>query len=146
MECYPYYEVASYTKVGTAIARNGLYGGHLLKEQREMIKDRGTMKWTAMMLPEHLMLLKEWKQEVFTEPPRERTEWELEELQQTISRAIVQHNYIMLTIQEQAHYVQWGGFIQAMNEEELLLETITTTKHIPLRYIYAAYIEDDGLD
>lgn len=111
-----------------------------------MIKDRGTMKWTAMMLPEHLMLLKEWKQEVFTEPPRERTEWELEELQQTISRAIVQHNYIMLTIWEQAHYVQWGGFIQAMHEEELLLETITTTKHIPLRYIYAAYVEDDGLD
>ncbi|MNH26150.1 hypothetical protein D3C79_861830 [compost metagenome] len=52
----------------------------------------------------------------------------------------------MLTIWEHGNYVQWGGTIQAMNEEQLLLETITTTKHIPLRYIYAARIEDDGCD
>lgn len=111
-----------------------------------MIRDRGTMKWTAMMLPEHLMLLKAWKQEMLTELPREHAEWELEELQQTITQAFTQHNYIMLTIWEQGKYVQWGGTIQAMNEEQLLLETITTTKPIPLRYIYAARIEDDGCD
>ncbi len=55
------------------------------------MKDRGAMKWTSMMLPEHLLLLKKWKQEVLTEPPRERAEWELEELQQTITRALLQH-------------------------------------------------------
>ncbi|WP_230875036.1 hypothetical protein [Lysinibacillus cavernae] len=52
----------------------------------------------------------------------------------------------MLTVWEHAHYVQWGGVIQTINEGELLLETITTTKHIPLKYIYAARIEVVGHD
>ncbi|WKT75038.1 YolD-like family protein [Lysinibacillus fusiformis] len=109
-----------------------------------MINDRGNMKWTSMMLPEHLLLLKKWKQEVQTEPPRERAEWELEELQQTITRALTERNYIMLTVWEEANFVQYGGIIKGMNEMELLLETITTTKHIALKYIYAANIEVDG--
>ncbi|WP_418302875.1 YolD-like family protein [Lysinibacillus fusiformis] len=108
------------------------------------MKDRGAMKWTSMMLPEHLLLLKKWKQEVLTEPPRERAEWELEELQQTITRALLQHNYMMLTIWEEANFVQYGGIIKGINEMELVLETITTTKHIALKYIYAAHIEMDG--
>lgn len=35
----------------------------------------------SMMLPEHLELLREYKQQGRTEQPRELTEWELEELQ-----------------------------------------------------------------
>ncbi|UZM97981.1 hypothetical protein OL548_24355 [Lysinibacillus sp. MHQ-1] len=50
----------------------------------------------------------------------------------------------MLTIWEEANFVQYGGIIKGMNELELLLETITTTKHIALKHIYAAYIEVDG--
>ncbi|WP_231630233.1 hypothetical protein [Lysinibacillus sp. ZYM-1] len=68
---------------------------------------------------------------------------EFEELQQTIARALLQHNYIVLIVWEHANYVQWGGIIQGVNEEELLLETITAT---PLRFIYAARIELNGDD
>lgn len=32
-----------------------------------MLNDRGNMKWTALMLPEHLVQLKEWKKEQFYE-------------------------------------------------------------------------------
>ncbi len=46
-----------------------------------MIQDRGNIKWASMMLPEHLELLREYKQQGRTEQPRELTEWELEELQ-----------------------------------------------------------------
>ncbi|WP_369436109.1 hypothetical protein [Lysinibacillus fusiformis] len=35
-----------------------------------MLRDRGTMKWTAMMLPEHLVEIKKWKQQQFAEVPR----------------------------------------------------------------------------
>lgn len=54
-----------------------------------MIKDRGNIKRAAMMMPEHLDFLKEFKQEN-TEQSRELTEWELEELQQTIDQAFNQ--------------------------------------------------------
>ncbi|MGE7840072.1 hypothetical protein ACQKNX_04705 [Lysinibacillus sp. NPDC093712] len=43
-----------------------------------MINDRGNMKWTSFMLHEHLVKLKEWKQEQFYDAKRELTEWELE--------------------------------------------------------------------
>ncbi|KOY80506.1 YolD-like family protein [Lysinibacillus macroides] len=108
------------------------------------MKDRGMVKWTAMMLPEHQMLLKIWRQERLMEPQRERAEWELEELQQTITRALTQHHYILLTVWEYGRYRQWSGIIQAINDKELLLVTDTVTKSIPLSYIDAAYIEGDG--
>ncbi len=28
-----------------------------------MIRDRGNIKWTAMMLPEHVKLLREWQEQ-----------------------------------------------------------------------------------
>ncbi|MFE3576768.1 hypothetical protein [Lysinibacillus sp. NPDC059133] len=49
-----------------------------------MLKDRGNMKWTAMTLPEHLVKIREWKEEQFHDKKRELTEWELEEIEQTI--------------------------------------------------------------
>lgn len=52
-----------------------------------MLRDRGNMKWTAMMLPEHLVEIKKWKEEQFYDIKRELTEWELEEIEQTIQRA-----------------------------------------------------------
>ncbi|WP_134024017.1 YolD-like family protein [Lysinibacillus sp. YR326] len=52
-----------------------------------MIKDRGSMKWTAMMLSEHLVEIRKWKEEQFYDKKRELTEWELEEIEQTIQLA-----------------------------------------------------------
>ncbi|MFJ7666730.1 YolD-like family protein [Lysinibacillus sp. NPDC097195] len=113
-----------------------------------MIRDRGTIKWTAMMLPEHVQKIKEWKQEVFAEAPRELAEWELEELQQTIEQAINQQLDVTLTIWEGAKYLQWTGTIQSLNYNvhELVLETITKTKHIPLQNIHGARLEDSKYD
>ncbi|UZM97934.1 YolD-like family protein [Lysinibacillus sp. MHQ-1] len=62
-----------------------------------MIKDRGNIKWASMMMPEHLDLLRECK-EVYTTQPRELTEWELEELQQTIDTAYQQQQDVQLNV------------------------------------------------
>lgn len=51
-----------------------------------MLHDRGNMKWTSMMLPEHLVEIKKWKKEQHFDKKRELTEWELEEIEQTIQR------------------------------------------------------------
>ena len=51
-----------------------------------MINDRGSMKWIAMMLPEHLVKIREWKQEQFYDKKCDLTEWELEEIELTIQR------------------------------------------------------------
>lgn len=113
-----------------------------------MIRDRGTMKWTAMMLPEHVQKIKQWKKEAYSEAPKELTEWELEDLQQTIDLAMTQRKVITLTTWEVTKYGQSTGIIQAMNphKQELTFETITKVKHIPTQTIHAARLEDEEYD
>ncbi|MGN4125037.1 hypothetical protein ACMGD3_08480 [Lysinibacillus sphaericus] len=44
-----------------------------------MIRDKGTIKWTTMLLPEHVEKIRKWKQEVYIEAPRSLSDWELED-------------------------------------------------------------------
>lgn len=112
-----------------------------------MIKDRGTIKWTAMMLPEHIQKIKQWKREAYAEAPRTLTEWELEDLQQTINQAFKQHKTVTITTWQEAKYVQWTGTITALDEsQQLVLETLTAVKRIPFHSIHAAHLEDESYD
>ncbi|KMY31857.1 hypothetical protein ACZ11_06615 [Lysinibacillus xylanilyticus] len=112
-----------------------------------MIQDRGNIKWASMMLPEHLELLREFKQE-HTEQPRELTDWELEELQQTIDQAYNQQINIKLEVWMDSKTTQWNGIIKSINfnTNELILETLIKTKRIPIQYIQSAQQEVDYYD
>lgn len=63
-----------------------------------MLHDRGNMKWTSLMLPEHLVQLKEWKKEQYYDKKCDLTEWELEEIEQTIQRAFKLRKIVKLTL------------------------------------------------
>ena len=64
-----------------------------------MNRDRGTMKWNAMMLPEHVKLLREWKEEDRRVERPDFDEWALEEMNVQIEAAY-QHpvSYTHLTL------------------------------------------------
>ncbi|SEJ82413.1 YolD-like protein [Bhargavaea ginsengi] len=49
-----------------------------------MLRDRGNIKWTAMMLPEHLEALRQWHEEDNQIPRPELSEWDLMEIQEEI--------------------------------------------------------------
>ncbi|MFJ7700305.1 YolD-like family protein [Lysinibacillus fusiformis] len=112
-----------------------------------MIKDRGNIKWASMMMPEKLDLLRECK-EVYATQPRELTEWELEELQQTIDTAYHQQQDVQLNIWNDGKIMHWTGIIEAINlsTNELLFETLLTTKRIPIHRIQSARLEADYYD
>lgn len=112
-----------------------------------MIQDRGNIKWASMMLPEHLELLKEYKQDEYVEQ-RELTEWELEELQQTINQAYNQQLDIKLDVWMDGKNTQLVGVIKSMNfnTNELTLETLLKTKRVPIQYIQSAKLEADYYD
>jgi len=110
-----------------------------------MIKDRGNIKWASMMLPEHLELLREYKQEL-TEQPKELTEWELEELQNTIDQAFNQQLDIKLEVWKDYKITQWTGTIKSINTHELILETLLKTKSIPIQSIQSAQLDADYYD
>lgn len=113
-----------------------------------MIKDRGTIKWTAMMLPEHVQKIKEWKRETYAEAPRTLSEWELEDLQQIIDQAFNQQKIVTITAWQEAKYVQWTGTITALEMElqQLVLETLTAIKRISFHLIHAARLDDESYD
>lgn len=63
-----------------------------------MLKDRGTIKWTSLMLPEHVQMLKNmWKEEEKIEQPI-IDEQLLDELNGHLKKALSQNKTVRLTI------------------------------------------------
>lgn len=105
-----------------------------------MLRDRGNMKWTAMMLPEHLVEIKKWKEEQFYDKKRELTEWELEEIEQTIQRAFKIQKLVKLTLWDNHKLRDEVGKVTGMDayKKELLLDTDLSVKHITFDQIQKA--------
>lgn len=105
-----------------------------------MLRDRGNMKWTAMMLPEHLVKIREWKQEQFYDKKRELTEWELEEIEQTIQRAFKMQKLVKLTLWDNHKLRDEVGKVTGTDayKKELLLDTDLSVKHITFDQIQKA--------
>lgn len=109
-----------------------------------MNKDRGTIKWTAMMLPEHVQRLRVWERELDYIVPKEKEEWELEDLQQTIEQAYKQGLTVTFSIFKQGTFCVEQGVITALHlaKQQLLVETETTVKKLDFAMIQAAQVVD----
>ncbi|MGE7840692.1 YolD-like family protein [Lysinibacillus sp. NPDC093712] len=97
-----------------------------------MIDDRGNMKWTSLMLPEHLDKLKEWKKEQFYDTKRVLTEWEFDEIEQIIQRSYKMKEQVKLTIWSNNKLYDVIGIITGTDilNKELLIETDISIKRI----------------
>ncbi|MGM9930035.1 YolD-like family protein [Pradoshia sp.] len=62
-----------------------------------MIRDRGKIKWTSLMLPEHVSLLREWAQEDSYETRNELDEQKIEEINQIIAEAMEYGTAVRIT-------------------------------------------------
>lgn len=93
-----------------------------------MIKDRGNIKWTAMMLPEHVELLREWKKEDEYKIRPEIDEQRLEEMNEIIHDSMEFHECLLFTYHEHrdlheitgyVHYVDGtNGELRIMDQQE----------------------------
>ncbi|RUL48806.1 YolD-like family protein [Lysinibacillus antri] len=109
-----------------------------------MNKDRGTIKWTSLMLPEHIQRLRAWENKLHHMPPKEKADWELEELHKTIQQAYQLKMPITFTLYKQDTWQTITGIITAidLNKQHLLLETDTIVKAISFTAIQAAECDD----
>lgn len=75
-----------------------------------MNRDRGTLKWNALMLPEHVKLLREWQAEDNQVERPELEEWAIIEMNERLQLAIAQHLPITVTFWEDysLHYMTGG--------------------------------------
>ncbi|WP_053364020.1 YolD-like family protein [Bacillus sp. FJAT-27251] len=69
-----------------------------------MIRDRGRIKWTSMMLPEHVKMLKDWASEDEDEQEKELDEQQLEQMNETILEAMEFNRPVAITYYRQRKY------------------------------------------
>lgn len=69
-----------------------------------MIRDRGRIKWTSMMLPEHVKLLRDWVKEDGWEEKKEMDEQQLERMNDTLSEAMESDQFVAITHYRNRNY------------------------------------------
>lgn len=110
-----------------------------------MIRDRRNIKWTAMMLPEHLELIKKFNESNNKVSPKILSEWELEDLQQTVNQALHYNISITLDVWEMDRYVRRSGIIRSVNDynHSITFETLFHVKVIYWENIHGAKLNDE---
>lgn len=95
-----------------------------------MNKDRGTIKWNAMMLPEYVQQLREWKAEDKRIEKPDVDEWALQQISEQIEKAYTYRLMIELTIWHEIKLEKVADFIEKINlqKQNLTLKNGRTIK------------------
>jgi hypothetical protein len=81
-----------------------------------MIRDRGNIKWTAMMLPEHVKLLREYKEHHGKAEKPFLDEQKYEEFNERICGAMEENRRLRFTSYQGGKLIQTAGRVHYMDE------------------------------
>lgn len=75
------------------------------------VRDRGSKKWVAMMLPEHVQMIRDYNEEVKKVPRPQLDEWDLHAIENTIQIAIKLKCEVLLKVWRDGEIKLYGGNI-----------------------------------
>ena len=107
-----------------------------------MIRDRGNIKWTAMMLPEHVVELRRWMDgESYTERP-ELNEWDLQLIQEELELACKRKCETLVKTWVNGKVVQFRGIIEEIDLQSnvVILENIFGIKRIQVSEVFSMQV------
>lgn len=81
-----------------------------------MIRDRGRIKWTSMMLPEHVKMLRDWVKEDSYEQRKELDEQQLETMNETLAEAMEFNQKVAITYFHRHNYELCIGNVHYWDE------------------------------
>lgn len=81
-----------------------------------MIRDRGNIKWTAMMLPEHVKAAREWLESDGKIERPVLDEWELEAIQMEIELAYKQGRAVSISTWNNGDKMHYNGKISKLDQ------------------------------
>lgn len=102
-----------------------------------MIRDRGRIKWTSMMLPEHVKMLRDWAQEDQYEKEKQLDEQQLEQLNETILEAMEYNRLVSISYFRHSKYELVIGKVHYWDELGEKLHIIDRFEEIHLIEISA---------
>ncbi|MBT2686991.1 YolD-like family protein [Bacillus sp. ISL-47] len=111
-----------------------------------MIRDRGRIKWTSMMLPEHVKLLRDWAKEDTYEKKRELDEQKLESMNEILSEAMEFQKSVTITYYRGRNYELVIGSIHYWDEHGQKLHIVDRfgeIHHISINTIADARLTDE---
>ncbi|QFF98907.1 YolD-like family protein [Psychrobacillus glaciei] len=104
------------------------YLDEMMDHQLDLLKvrDRGSKKWVAMMLPEHLKLVREYIDEQKKTPRPELNEWDLDIIQENIQIAMKRNVEVEIkTWKDGAFIFHIGKFIWVdLNRRKIEMEDV----------------------
>jgi len=87
-------------------------------EVRKMVQDRGNIKWTTLMLPEHAELLKElWEEDKKIQKPVLDPQ-EIEYMNYQLAEACQHQLSIILTVYHHGKELDYPGIIKKIDKEK----------------------------
>ncbi|MBE1553865.1 YolD-like family protein [Sporosarcina limicola] len=90
-----------------------------------MIRDCGTKKWTAMMLPEHVQQLREWQDEDKTPNRQQPHKQQFEEWNDMLARAMKSNTPLTITHWQSGNPFIKTGFIRNIDSSISTLRLYT---------------------
>lgn len=102
-----------------------------------MLRDRGTIKWTSLMLPEHVELLKEmWQEDTKVQKP-ELDAQEIEMMNQQLYHAYHHKESVRLSVYKNGEIITITGHIKQMNQHTETIKMVDgyTSRSIAFRDI-----------
>ena len=104
------------------------------------IKDRGNIKWTAMMLPEHIRELREWQGEDEKIERPELTDWEITAFHEEIELAYKKKCVTLVKTWEAGQIKSFQGTIEEIDihKSTILLADPFNDERISTRDIISA--------
>ncbi|HLT57022.1 MAG TPA: YolD-like family protein [Bacillota bacterium] len=109
-----------------------------------MPKDRGAIKWTSLMLPEHVELLQQiWKDDKTEKPTLDPQQ--LEEMEYELHQAYQQKQPIQITVYTAGKKQSYKGVMTKWKKEKgtILLQSEDQKVEIPISSIIAAAADYD---
>jgi len=110
----------------------------LIKGDDRMIRDRGRIKWTAMMLPEHVEQLREWQKEDELQVRQQPDEQQYEQWNYQIHEAKEKNLHITIHYWIDEKVAEGKGHIQKINTLDGTLHLVSDsgeTHRIPFVHL-----------
>lgn len=87
----------------------------------EQNRDRGKIKWTAMMLPEHISLLREWQKEDDYVNKPELTDIDLQDIQEQLESAMLRKCMTQIRTWQDGKVTDYLGTVEEIDVRNQLI-------------------------
>lgn len=84
--------------------------------------DRGSKKWVAMMLPEHVKMLREYNIELKRDPRPELNEWDLEAIHDCLQLAMTAKSDTEIKLWSNGKFFSCRGTVESIDLSRRVLE------------------------